>query len=309
MSEASTQIVTQNLEFENTTRSKSKGITKEQKKIKGVIFDFDGVLVSIETRFGRPALQALKSVQSSISREQIVEGMLKVFDFMTQEQHTGGLNFIKLFFRIGKNIGLTRGQAAKFVLLFWIYYKKNKEKIVLICGVQDTIKELVKKKYKIVLITNSGNKTIAKAIAKFPELRFFDLIISRDDVLKSKPHPEGFLRALNELDLLPEEIISIGDQASDIIVGKKVGTKTIAISYEYINHLKEHFLDYKPDYIIQDIRDLSLVLTIEESQLLPENEITFDLTATSHFNNNLTIPKLSHLLISSKKRNYETFVG
>lgn len=305
----STQVVNQTYQFENTTCSKSKSMTKEHKKIKGVIFDFDGVLVSIETRFGRPLLQALKSVQSNINREQIVEGMLKVFNFMTLEQHSGGLNFIKLFFRIGKNIGLTRRQVAKFVLLFWIGYKKNKEKIVLTYGARDVIKELVEKKYKIILITNSGNKTISKAMKKFPELQLFDLVISRDDVLKSKPHPEGFLRALNELDLLPEEIISIGDQASDIIVGKKVGTKTIAISYEYINHLKEHFLDYKPNYIIQDIRDLSLVLTIEESLLLPENEKTFDLTTTSHFNNNLAIPKLSHLQISSKRRNYETLVG
>ncbi len=48
------------------------------------------------------------------------------------------------------------------------------------------------------------------------ELGAFDVVITDDEVNEAKPHPEGLMKALAHLRLLPEEIIYIGDSLGDL---------------------------------------------------------------------------------------------
>jgi phosphoglycolate phosphatase/pyrophosphatase PpaX len=48
------------------------------------------------------------------------------------------------------------------------------------------------------------------------DLGRFDVVITDDEVHEAKPHPEGLMKALTRLRLLPEEAIYIGDSLADL---------------------------------------------------------------------------------------------
>ena len=253
--------------------------------IKGIIFDFDGVIASFDVRFGWPFFNALKKINPKVQPSKIVLTILNLFKKMLEERKIKGLEIINFIMQIGRKIKLSKIKTIQLLLLFGIYYLKNKEKIVPIIGAREVIREIHKEGYKTVLITNSGRKTIEAATKKIPELGRFDLVITKDDVKYIKPNSMGFRNALTKLNLNPREVISIGDQVSDIIVGKKVGIKTIAFASYYEQYLKKHLIEYHPDFILTDIRDLLNILqylrcsennlsdhTIDVSELIIKSE-------------------------------------
>ena len=285
--------------YSTTQESIKLPLSRTKDEIKGIIFDFDGVLISFEIRFGWPFLQTIKKVKPDIKREEITETMLKAFNYMTCNKHIKRKDFMKFLFFIGENLGLTKIQLIKMLLIFSFQYKKNNGKLVPQIGVREVLRELLASEYQIALVTNSRRKTIEKAMEIIPELKEFDIIITTDDVENAKPNPEGFKRVLQYFKLEPHEVLSIGDQASDLVVGNKVGTKTVAISYEYMNHLKEHFLEYNPNYLLDDLRDLPLLITLGK-YLNRSKQTTIDLTEET-----LLCYNVSNLETTSvSKRNY-----
>jgi HAD superfamily hydrolase (TIGR01509 family) len=51
----------------------------------------------------------------------------------------------------------------------------------------------------------------------------FPVVIGIDDVLETKPHPEGVLKALNRLGVPPEHALVIGDTVTDIQAAQAAG--------------------------------------------------------------------------------------
>ena len=51
----------------------------------------------------------------------------------------------------------------------------------------------------------------------------FPVVIGFDDVSETKPHPEGILKALEQLDVPPEMALMVGDTVADIQAGRAAG--------------------------------------------------------------------------------------
>jgi len=56
---------------------------------------------------------------------------------------------------------------------------------------------------------------------------YFDILVSRDDVLKPKPHPESNRLALRTMKTNPEESMMIGDSSTDMLTGRDTGLLTV----------------------------------------------------------------------------------
>lgn len=68
--------------------------------------------------------------------------------------------------------------------------------------------------------------------------KYFDAIISADDVVRSKPDPETFLKCSEGLGLKPEECLVFEDSPMGILAAENAGMKCIALT---IMHQKEEF--------------------------------------------------------------------
>lgn len=94
-------------------------------------------------------------------------------------------------------------------------------------GARDLLRKLNQEKIKIGLVTNNEKKFATQVISHFALRKFFDAIITKDDVKNTKPHPEPLLKAIEQLGCTLENCIYIGDTKADMIAGKLAGVITV----------------------------------------------------------------------------------
>ena len=82
----------------------------------------------------------------------------------------------------------------------------------------------------------------------------FDLIQTSEEVARTKPDPELYLRALEKLGLAPSEAIAFEDSANGTIAAKAAGIYTIVVPNTVTQHL--HFPN--ADRIVRSLADISL---------------------------------------------------
>ena len=84
-----------------------------------------------------------------------------------------------------------------------------------------TISRLSSEGYKIACCSNSIRKTVLTVLAKLGLIEFMDLIISNEDVLNSKPHPEMYWQAISKMGCLPEETLIIEDSPYGLLAAAR----------------------------------------------------------------------------------------
>ncbi len=102
--------------------------------------------------------------------------------------------------------------------------------------VLDLIKEL-KKKYKIFAITNEIREAAEIRSEKFRLGEIFDKIFVSGSIKFQKPEKGIFLYVLNEIKILPEEIIFIDNVEKNLIPAGEIGMKCIL--FKEINQLRK----------------------------------------------------------------------
>jgi beta-phosphoglucomutase len=130
-----------------------------------------------------------------------------------------------------------------------VYYKKyiqNLKEGDLLPGVRKLLDELKNRKVKIAIASGSKN---ARYIVK--RLNLEDEImacISGNDIKNSKPNPEVFLTAAEELNVRPEKCVAVEDAQSGIEAAKRAGMTTVAVG--------EHPLE-GADITVKSLEELS----------------------------------------------------
>ena len=81
-----------------------------------------------------------------------------------------------------------------------------------------------------------------------------DVLLTRDDVENTKPHPDHLLKALNALGIPPNEAVMIGDHWMDVQAGKAAGTRTIGFLRP--GRPEDFFDNMKPDLVIRNLSEL-----------------------------------------------------
>lgn len=128
------------------------------------------------------------------------------------------------------------------------------------CFLYDDMKivfnKIINKGIKIAIVTSSPG-IYAKQILEYFDLKY-DLLVAYHDVKNKKPHAEPMLKVINELNILPENIISFGDRDIDIISSNNANIKSVACTWgaKDINSLKAsnpNILIYKPNEILNTI--------------------------------------------------------
>lgn len=128
-----------------------------------------------------------------------------------------------------------------------LYGQGKPEEFVAVDGAIALLREL-RKTYRLALTTTRGRVDVDRFIAQFGLDGEFTAIVTRDDVKRLKPHAEPVQRAAEELELLPEQCIVIGDTSMDIRAGKRAGALTVGVlsGFGEAHWLKRH----DPDLIV-----------------------------------------------------------
>ncbi len=187
--------------------------------IKLVIFDLDGVLVDA-CEWHRIALN--KALQEVCNYEISLEQHYKEYNGIPTK-----IKLIKL-----NEKGLVHKQDFQL-----IEDLKQKYTIDLINNTAfirqekiDVLNLLNKKQIKTACYTNSIRQTAELMLYKTGILNLFDLILTNQDVNMPKPHPEGYIKIINQFKCLPNETLIIEDSPKGFEAAYLSGAKVFKVN-------------------------------------------------------------------------------
>jgi len=221
-----------------------------------LFFDLDGTLTDLGKRWWEPffrAMDKLKPDHDKEKRQKVFEKVLgRVMN--TQMERSRLLKF-NIFRNAIKDADLSLRDAYKAMKLVRADPLAFKE-LVPLEGVEEVLNTLQSRGYKMALVTNAGDKTVARAKKKLSILNSFDVLVTRNTVKRIKPDPEPLLYACKVLNKHPETCVMIGDFPQDIQAGKETGTKTVAILGVNGKYTKESIRKLEPDVTLSSIGEL-----------------------------------------------------
>ena len=116
-------------------------------------------------------------------------------------------------------------------------------------GVIDVLERLEAEGRKLGVVTSKRRKTVDLAFAVLPIERYFDAVVTADDVTRHKPHPEPVLLGLARLGADAAHSAYVGDSPFDVRAGKAAGCFTVGVSWGRI-HPVERLREAGADVIV-----------------------------------------------------------
>ncbi|UOQ66658.1 HAD family hydrolase [Hymenobacter volaticus] len=107
-----------------------------------------------------------------------------------------------------------------------IYWDKRKE----VAGLTEFLRAARAAGFKIGLGTGSGNDTIGYIIDHLDIRQYFDVVITKDDVDKGKPHADTYTVTARELGIPPERCVVFEDALVGEQAAYKAGMRCIGLS-------------------------------------------------------------------------------
>jgi beta-phosphoglucomutase-like phosphatase (HAD superfamily) len=198
-------------------------MSSQDKTIKAVIFDMDGVLVDSESIHMESELFTCKhfGIETPLNEWENFKGKTgkETFSYL-----------IKNYCRFALDLDeVLRFNTDKYLAL-------SKTKLMMFDGTLDLLKKSKRIFSKVAMATSGGPLSQAMVFDKFGFHRYFDIIITGKDIENGKPHPEPYLKAAELTGFEPEECIVVEDSVNGVLSGKAAGCKVVGITSSFPSH-------------------------------------------------------------------------
>ncbi|MGE3611098.1 MAG: HAD family hydrolase [Bacteriovoracaceae bacterium] len=185
-------------------------------KIKGFLFDMDGVVVD-NHHFHFKAWMEFAHQYNFYLDEQIY-----------RDQYNGKTNR-DLFEMIFKNPSVeemkkyAEEKEGMYQKIYLPHMKAHK-------GLLDFLDYLRAHKYKIALGTSAPTSNVDFVLDHLSLRKYFDVIVDGPQVSKGKPHPEVYQLCAYRLNLKPEECVVFEDSLAGLEAGKRAGCEIVGVA-------------------------------------------------------------------------------
>jgi HAD superfamily hydrolase (TIGR01509 family) len=189
-------------------------ISEKISKVKEVLFDFEGTLVDFQWQLEPAVAETLEALSNAgLERQWYGEkpGYANIYN------HT--LDLVDQ----GKGQGSSVSASA---LLDTIYDRYDADALTRWKLYPDTLKMLGTLRhqgFRMAVVSNVGKRSLKAAMEKLQLSHLIQVVVSRNDVFKIKPHPEGLLTAAKALRVKPAEVLFVGDSRNDVGAARQAG--------------------------------------------------------------------------------------
>ncbi len=216
-----------------------KSYTCGNRPINCIIFDLDGVLVDSAQVTQKAARLALDEIGINSSN----------IDF-SPYFGTGEKNFI-----IGPctHFGKLNLADTAITRFYEIFYELCKTEMKVFPSAVLLIEALRQKSFKLAIASSSALPKIKASLkaAKIPK-RWFDAIVSGNDVKERKPSPEIYMKTASVLDANPHNCLVVEDALSGIVAAKQAGMRCFAVTTAFSSgELAKSGADFVADDLLQ----------------------------------------------------------
>lgn len=228
---------------------------------KAILFDLDNTLYDYGPAHKKALYEVYKIFNKKIQKI-TREKFTRLFNLSKTEIHqelsgtASSHNRVLYFQRLIEKTHNTIN--PKIILqLYGCYWDSFLKRMKLRKGVLETLKELKKQDIKIVLVSDLTALIQLRKIHKLGITPYIDFLVTSEEAGSEKPHLIMFLLAIKKLEMLPEDVIFVGDSKNkDISGANAAGMDTVWIT-QGRNPPKKDKQDYSiPNFYIKKIPDI-----------------------------------------------------
>ena len=212
---------------------------------KAVIFDWDGTLADTKKAVVESFKKVLGEVGCTVSDE-FIERRIGTGTSKTLEDV---LRYCKITFDDEMLEKLVRKKVRLQTELFEI--------VNLFEGATELL-DALHGRIRIALATMSSRKVIDKLLLEKGIEKYFDVVVTADEVHKPKPDPEIFLVSAIKLNVDPEDCLTVEDSIFGVKAAKAARMKCIAIPSGA--YTKEELKNENPDLLVNSIIEKEKIL-------------------------------------------------
>ena len=223
--------------------------------IKAVIFDLDGTLVTFNLDVKTCRIEIIQYLTEQGIPQELFSMKETAFDMLMKVKKylTTKSNKEQKFVQIRKTV-------SSIVENFELKSAKTTEMFL---GIPETLKALKEMHLKLALCTISGEKAVEYILNRFNLGRFFDAIITRENVSEVKPHPAHLEEVLNALNVLPQNAMLVGDSIKDVICANHLDVLAVGVTTGLASI--EELISSGANYIFSSANDVpKFILQLEK---------------------------------------------
>jgi HAD superfamily hydrolase (TIGR01509 family) len=220
--------------------------------IKGLIFDFDGLILDTES----PRYTAWCEIYQHFNLQ---------FELSNYAKTLGSSNeYFDPLTDLAKKLG------PVFDSHFWNKYHSQREMELLIHeplmpGVLEYFIQAKKRQLKMAIASSSDRLWVISHLTRFKLLEYFLAVETAENVAKVKPSPDLYQKALSDLQLEPNEAIVFEDAPHGIASAKKAGCFCVAVP----NPLSSQLDLSEADFVMDSFQQIPLSALLERIENNP----------------------------------------
>jgi HAD superfamily hydrolase (TIGR01549 family) len=92
-------------------------------------------------------------------------------------------------------------------------------------GALDVVRNIRDRGFLTAILTNNGRSSVDKIMEQIPLAECFQIIQTRHESPKPKPHPDGILKIVDELGVSRDEVVYVGDAMIDGVAATRAGVE------------------------------------------------------------------------------------
>ncbi len=205
------------------------------KNFDGIIFDIDGTLTSTnELIFASFNHVSSKYLNKKLTNEEIISLFGPPEDVILREW-------------FGDNLPDAFDDYYKF-------YKDEHHLADIYPGIKGILNFIKSKNIPLGIFTGKGRKSSLITLEALGIDKYFDLIVTGDDVINHKPSGEGITKFVSEFSLDKEKVLMIGDSPGDIKASREAGVKIASVVWD--SYSKDKVLKSGSDYLFHSVDEL-----------------------------------------------------
>jgi len=209
--------------------------------VQAVLFDLDGTLLDSFEQYWRALVAALED-----------------FDFepppVARLRQLMGLPGLDTVLTVG-----VPTERAYDVWLRWAEWEGQLANLVHpFPGVVPLLERLRAAGYRLGIVTSRPRISLDATPAALDLLPHVDLLVTRDDTTKGKPHPAPLLHAFQRLGMLPSRGVYVGDAPFDVEAGRRAGCLTVLTTWDSADH--DRLTEVEPDFVAASPEELATLL-------------------------------------------------
>ena len=221
----------------------------ENKKL--LIFDLDGTLINSALDLAIAVNYMLEQLGRETFSEDIIHGWVGNGALMLVQRALSGKRTV--------DACLDDALVQNALDIFLKYYAKNLcNETVPYTHVKTTLNTLKDKGYRLSIVTNKPYAFVEPILDGLGMNGLFELILGGDSLPLKKPDPAPLLHVCEELDILVERCVMVGDSKNDILAANTCSMQSVGVTYGY--NYGEDIGVYNPTVIIDDFSELLKLL-------------------------------------------------